>query len=147
MIIHQLIKALGVGALLVGGAVALKKISKTNTDSKDDRKIDANVGINSTVKYFDKYSKELDILREHYSDRVVLVDAFSEQSTLMFQLNLSESLPEARKTTKKTARNSKYLIGETIITEVNEQDLREGEISAFGFKLGCSPFVYMKIMK
>ena len=101
---HQLIKALGVGALLVGGAVALKKISETDSDPKDSREIDANGGVESTNKYLEKYSKALCTLREHYSDQVVLVEAFGEQ---------------------------------TIITDINEQNLREGEISACGFKLGC----------
>lgn len=104
MNIHQLIKVLGVGALLVGGAVALKKLSETDADPEDSRGTDVTGGIELTDNDPEKYPEALSILREHYSDWVVLVDAFGRQ---------------------------------TQVTVVNEQDLREGEISAFCFKLGC----------
>lgn len=48
--------------------------------------------------------KCLSDLREHYSNRVALVDVFGKQTT---------------------------------ITDVDEQDMHEGEISALSFKLGC----------
>ena len=38
MIVQQLIKALGVGALLVGGAVALKKLSGTDSGTERMRR-------------------------------------------------------------------------------------------------------------